>query len=184
MSVTAIGKLSVQEFMEMDTLEEGFLYELINGELVKRSSPSADHQRSSRQVFKILENFVSTQKLGECFYAPFDVIFDEENLTQPDILFVSQAKSAIVTENCVEGAPDLIIEILSPGTFKTDRGDKMKLYSRFGVQEYWIVDPKNRAVEVYGLSGQVYELISFGIESGVVESTVLPGLKIPVEQIF
>jgi len=184
MSVTTIEKLTVQEFQEMDNLEDGFLYEIINGELVKRSSPSTDHQTASFNLTLILGNFIKEKKLGRCFTAPFDVIFDEENLAQPDILFVAQAKSAIITENCVEGAPDLIVEILSPGTFKTDRGDKMKLYSRFGVAEYWIVDPKNRAVEVYGLKDKTYELISFGIESGEVESTILPGLKIPVEQIF
>ena len=184
MTSTAIEKISVREFQEMEDLEEGFLYELIHGELVKRSSPATDHQTASFNLTLILGNYIKEKKLGRCFTAPFDVIFDEENLTQPDILFVSNAKSAIVTDNCVEGAPDLIVEILSPGTFKTDRGDKMKLYCRFGVAEYWIVDPKNRAIEVYVLKEKTYELLSFGIETGEVESTVLPGFKVPVQEIF
>lgn len=184
MTFTSIAKITVREFLEMDNLETDFLYELINGELVKRSSPSTDHQRCSRQIFNLLNAFVLANKLGECFYAPFDVIFDQENLTQPDILFISEAKSDIITESCVEGAPDLIIEILSPGTFKTDRNVKMKLYRRFAVAEYWIVDPKNRAMEVYVLKDKVYELASFGIETGEVESTVLPGLKVSVQQVF
>ncbi len=184
MTITAIEKITVPEFLEMDDFEEGFLYELINGELVKRSSPSTDHQRASRQIFNLLHAFVLEKKLGECFYAPFDVALDEENLVQPDIMFVAAARADIVTENCVEGAPDLVVEILSPGTFKTDRNDKMKLYRRFGVSEYWIADPKNRTIEVYVLQTGDYNLASFAVENGEVVSTVLLGLSIPVQQVF
>jgi len=184
MTLVAIEKITVPEFVELDDFEDGFFYELINGEIVKRSSPSTDHQRASRQVFNILNAFVFEKKLGECFYAPFDVIFDEENLVQPDLLFVSSARAGIITDNCVEGAPDLIVEILSPGTFKTDRNDKMKLYLRSGVPEYWIADPKSRTIEVYVLQDGEYNLVSFAVESGEVSSTVLSGLTVSVQQVF
>ncbi|MEQ1744950.1 MAG: Uma2 family endonuclease [Saprospiraceae bacterium] len=184
MTLTAIERITVPEFREMADFEEGFFYELINGEIVKRSSPSTGHQAASFNLALIFGNFVKEKKLGRCFTAPFDVAFDEENLTQPDILFVSTARAGIVTENCVEGAPDLVVEILSPGTFKADRDDKMNLYLRFGVAEYWIVDPKNRSIEVYTLESNKYQLFSFSIESGEVVSLVLPGLKVPIEQVF
>lgn len=184
MTITAIEKITVPEFLEMNDFEEGFLYELINGELVKRSSPSTDHQAASFNLALLLGNFVKEKKLGRCFTAPFDVAFDEENLVQPDIIFVSTARAGIITDNCVVGAPDLVVEILSPGTFKTDRNDKMKLYRRFGVSEYWIIDPKSRTIEVYVLQAGDYNLASFAIESGEVVSTVLLGLGIPVQQVF
>jgi len=116
--------------------------------------------------------------------APFDVAFDEENLVQPDILFVSTTRAGIVTEHGVEGAPDLVVEILSPGTFKTDRNDKMKLYRRSGVPEYWIIDPKSRTIEVYVLQDGEYNLASFAVETGEIVSTVLLGLSISVQQVF
>lgn len=184
MTVTAIEKITVPEFVELDDFEDGFFYELLNGEIVKRSSPSTDHQSASFNLSLILGNFVKEKKLGRCFTAPFDVVFDEENLVQPDLLFVSAARAGIVTANCVEGAPDLIVEILSPGTFKTDRNDKMKLYRRSGVPEYWIIDPKSRTIEVYVLQDGEYNLASFAVETGDVNSTVLPGLTVSVQQVF
>jgi Uma2 family endonuclease len=184
MPATAVEKITVSAFLEMNDFEEGFFYELINGEIVKRSSPSTDHQRASRQLFKLIDAFVSDKKIGECFYAPFDVIFDDVNLAQPDILFVSAARASIVTNKCVEGAPDIVVEILSPGTFKTDRSEKMKLYRRFGIREYWILDPRNRAIEVYELKEGEYSLASFAIESGEVLSGVLEGLKVSLEQVY
>ena len=84
----------------------------------------------------------------------------------------------------VEGAPDLIVEVLSPSTFRTDRKDKMEVYCQFGVAEYWIIDPKNQSVEVYVLENDRYEMQSFAIETGKIESKVLTGLKMDISKIF
>ncbi len=184
MPETTVARVSVREFLELDIFEEGYFYELLNGEIVKRSSPSTDHQRASFNLSLIFGNYVKDKELGTCFAAPFDVALDDTNLVQPDLLFVSAARASIVTENCVEGAPDLVVEILSPGTFKADRSDKMQLYRRFGIAEYWILDPKNRSVEVYNLHGGEYRLASFAIEAGEVASAVLEGLKVEVGKVF
>lgn len=181
---TAVARITVPEFLEMDSFEEGYFYELLNGEIVKRSSPSTDHQRTSFNLSLILGNYVKEKALGQCFTAPFDVALDEVNLVQPDLLFISAARASIVTENCVEGAPDLVVEILSPGTFKTDRSDKMQLYRRFGIAEYWILDPRNRSIEVYNLQEGEYRLTSFAIETGEAASTVLEGLKVEAGMVF
>ncbi len=175
---------TVSEFLEMDDFEAGFLYELINGEIVRRASPSTDHQRASRNLFRQIDSFVLNNSKGECFCAPYDVQFDDYNFLQPDIIFVATENAGIIKPGCIKGAPDLLVEILSPGTHKDDRGDKMKVYRRSGVREYWIVDPRNKSIEVYTLKDSDYELTFFAMESGEIASQVLEGLTIAVEKVF
>jgi Uma2 family endonuclease len=122
--------------------------------------------------------------LGKIFFAPYDIYLDEENFIQPDIIFVSAAKAHIIQKGCIEGIPDLVVEILSPGTYKIDRGDKFKLYQRLGVPEFWIVDPRSKTIEIHALNEGFYDLISLGEEGGEVESKVLSGLKITVNEVF
>jgi len=86
------------------------------------------HQRISRNIFRALDNFVINNNLDEVLYAPIDVFLDEYNATQPNVLFLSSEKQHLVTPDGVKGAPDLVVEIISPSSMKRDRGDKMKLY--------------------------------------------------------
>lgn len=183
MGKVASKLISVQEFLNME-VEENYTYELINGKIVKKSAPHPNHQRVSKELLILLDSYVKKKKLGEVLNAPLDVFFDEYNVVQPDLLFVSEKKKEIITENGVEGAPDLVIEILSPGSMRFDRGEKMKLYKKYQVQEYWIVDPKNQSVEVYVYENNEYELFSFAVEAGKVESKVLQKFSLPVEKIF
>ena len=183
MVLVAEDKITVREFLDMD-FEEGYLYELINGEIMKHASPSTLHQRTSRKLLRQMDNFVVEHNLGEVFYAPYDVLLDEENLALPDLVFVSAARAHIVGPNRIEGAPDLVVEILSPGNWKIDRGDKMKIYERFGVAEYWIVDPRSQSIEVYVLRDGDYDLAWAAAESGEIESGVLPGFKLDIQQVF
>ena len=175
---------TVSEFLEMDDFEEGFLYELINGEIVRRASPSTDHQQASSNLEFLMQLHIRENKLGKLFHAPYDVQFDDYNFLQPDIIFVAKENAGIITPGCIQGPPDLLVEILSPGTHKDDRGDKMKVYRRSGVREYWIVDPRNKSIEVYTLKESDYELSFFAMESGEIASNVLDGLKIAVEKVF
>lgn len=184
MGVFVEKKLTVRAFQALDVFEENYLYELLDGEIVKRSSPATDHQRISKKLFRSFDSFVEANRLGEVFYAPFDVILDEFNMSQPDLIFISAANSGIVNEGCIEGVPDLLVEILSPGTFKTDRGLKFRLYRQAGVAEYWIVDPRSHSIEVYVLNEGDYELMWSGLDGEEVESKVLAGLKVSVDEIF
>lgn len=184
MVLTATDRMTVREFLERGDFEEGFLYELINGTIVKRASPNTEHQRITKRVFKKLDQFVEENALGECVFAPYDVVFDEEELVLPDLIFVANKNSDIIKRGCIEGTPDLLVEVLSPGTSRNDRGQKMKLYRRFGVAEYWIVDPKAQAIEVWSLQNGDYDLLFFAAETGEIESIVLPGLKMEVSQVF
>lgn len=182
MSLVLEKKMTVAEFLEID-FEEGYLYELINGIIVKRASPSAEHQRISRHLSRMMDNFIFDNKLGEFLTAPLDVYLTDTDLTQPDLIFVLKEKAHIV-KGFIKGIPDLLVEILSPSTAKTDKGDKRKLYQRCGVTEYWIVDPKSQSIEVYVLEAGSYELFAFAQEMGVVESKVLTGFSVEVKTVF
>lgn len=183
MVLVAEDKITVREFLDMD-FEDGYLYELINGEIMKHASPSIRHQEISLRLSGIFYLYNKEKKAGRFFAAPCDVLFDEENLALPDLLFVSNGRAHIVGSNRIEGAPDLIVEILSPGNWKTDRGDKMKIYERFGVAEYWLVDPRSQSIEVYVLRDGDYDLTWAAAESGEIESQVLPGFKLDIQQVF
>ena len=176
--------MTVREFLERDDFEENFWYELINGYIVKRRSPPTDHQRASSNLLFIFQKFNQDDALGEIFFGLTDVILDDYNLVQPDIHFTPKSKRHIIKEHGIEGAPDLLVEILSPGTYKIDRGDKFKVYQRLGVSEYWIVDPRSRIIEVHALKDGFYDLAFLGEEGGEVESKVLAGLKVLVNEVF
>ena len=132
----------------------------------------------------IFNNFILEKQLGDVYLLPIDVFFDRHNNTQPDIIFIRKDRNFIITNDGIQGQPDLIVEVLSPPTFRNDRKEKMNLYLRFGVSEYWIVDPKNQSVEVYVLENDVYDMRYFAIETGDIESKVLEGLKFEVSKIF
>ncbi len=176
-------KITVKELFEME-LEEGFFYELINGNIVKKQAPSPIHQNASMEITTIMNVFIKEKQLGKLFAAPIDVFFDNYNNSQPDILFVKQERAFLITKHGIEGAPDLIVEILSPSTFKIDRKDKFNMYLFFGVPEYWIVDPKNQSIEVYILENNAYNMEFFAIENGLIHSKVLDGLSIEVSEVF
>ena len=180
---TITSKITVEEFFNME-LEEGFFYELINGNIVKKQAPSPQHQKAVLKLSKIMDDYSTEKALGEVYISPIDVFFDKYNNTQPDVLFSKNDRNFIITNNGIEGHPDLIVEVLSPSTFKNDRKEKMELYLKFGVTEYWIVDPKNQSVEVYVLENDVYDMRFFAIETGDIESKVLEGLKFDVAKIF
>src|ERR1019366_2754225 len=122
--------------------EDGKRYELIDGELLMTPAPSPKHQRIVRRLGFQLSSYVEANGLGEVFIAPVDVVFEEHVVVEPDILFVSRERRGMVREEAIHGAPDVVVEILSPSSFYHDLRRKMGLYSQFGVQEYWIVDPE------------------------------------------
>jgi Uma2 family endonuclease len=184
--VATISKVKYEQFREMEIPDgDTHIYELLNGEIVKRASPNSPHQNLHAELFVILGSYVKQNKLGKFYSAPFDVVLDDENVPQPDIFFISKERSFIIDpEGPVMGAPDLIIEITSPGTARIDRGDKRDLYERFQVKEYWIADPKNASIEVYNLVDGRYKLLSYAAIQGEIESKALPGLGLKMEDLF
>lgn len=143
------------------SLPEGTLAELIENQLVMSPSPLAIHQKALQKIFRKLSEKIEDTGLGELFVAPIDVYLDEEqNAVQPDIVSVlGKNKSIINPQGHIHGVPDMIIEILSPGNKDHDRVKKKALYERFGVKEYWMVDPETKATEGHTLKGSAYSLL-------------------------
>lgn len=160
-------------------------YELIEGDLLMTPSPTTRHQRIVLRLGAALFIFVTDNKLGEVFVAPYDVHLDGENVVQPDILFISKERLNIMGEKNVQGAPDLVVEILSESTAYRDTIHKKNLYARFGVKECWLVAPEDNIVEVYTLKNKrEYQLLKTYNEKDVIESQVIGGLKIDLAKIF
>ncbi len=193
MEALALQKLTYREFREMEFDEDDrFHYELLDGAMYKKSSPSPQHQRLSRLLLRAIDTLVTEKNLGEVFYAPLDVSLDEYNAPQPDLVFVSTAKQHLVTRDGIRGAPDLVVEIISPSSVKIDRFKKRDIYERFGIPEYWLVDPQNQTVEVYVLAeAGRYESFCVAsvldIDEGTsfpITSTVLTELQLDIRQLF
>ena len=133
-------------------------YEILQGELTVTPAPSTKHQSASANLFKLLSRHIDDRNLGKLFYAPIDLILDPTTILQPDLLFVFSSHQQIITERAVEGVPDLVVEILSPTTSRTDRVTKAQIYARYGVPVYWIVDPDEESIEIYLLDGDLFRL--------------------------
>ncbi len=117
---------------------DGRRYQLVEGELFVTPAPATAHQRVSRNLEFVLIGHVKEHKLGVIYDAPIDVILDNQTVVQPDILFVSRERIELVSDRGIEGAPDLVVEILSPRTQKIDRTTKLRVYARAGVQHIWL----------------------------------------------
>lgn len=157
--------------------EDGNQYELFDGELVMTPSPNPQHQEIVTQLTTALNNYVQRKSLGKVYVAPLDTIFDEHTVLQPDILFVRRDRLDIVTKEAVNGAPDLVVEVLSPSTFHKDLRRKMAVYSQFGVSEYWVVDPETQVIELYCRTKQGLELDRRFSVGETFESRLLAGFR-------
>ena len=180
-TVTEKKKYTYEDYLKTPDDER---YELIGGELLMTPAPVPKHQRISRKIEFLLEKFVTENDLGEVFYAPCDVHLDNENVVQPDILFISKDRLNIIGEKNIQGAPDLAIEILSESTAYRDLVQKKRLYSRFGVKEFWIVIPGEEVIEVYVLKDNTYLLYRSYSKDEMLESPYLTGFKIELKVIF
>jgi Uma2 family endonuclease len=139
---------------------DGRRHEILNGEWIVTPAPTTIHQTVSKRVHYELMRQLELAGHGVVFYAPVDVIFSQTRVTEPDLLVVRTSRRNIISERGIEGAPDLIIEILSPTNERNDREIKRKLYADERVPEYWLVDPRTHTIEVLVLAGAEYELKS------------------------
>ncbi len=177
--------VTYQEFLAMDIPEDdSFIYELLNGEIVKYSAPESRHQIISANLHLLLGTYVRQKKSGRVLYAPISMFLDEYSAPQPDLLYVSSKNMDIVQEKGTMGAPDLIIEIVSPGSIIRDRVQKKAIYEKAGVAEYWIVDPKYHSVEIYENTPSGFVLFNAAEEEGTIKSKVLTGFEANMEELF
>lgn len=180
-----ITKEKPRNIKDYKLLPEGAPYQLIEGELIMTPAPNPLHQLISGNIFKKISKFVDEKGLGIVLYSPVDVYLDEENAYQPDIVFIPKERSKIIKEDGIHGAPDIVIEILSPSTAYYDIKKKFRVYERSSVKEYWIVDPEMKSIEVFSLKADgEFELISKAYETGSVKSKFIVGLEIETKEIF
>ena len=164
-------------------LPEGSPCQLIGGELIMVPAPNPRHQIILGNIVEKVRQF--TKGLGITLFSPVDVYLGEEDAYQPDMIFISKQRQEIVKQDGIYGAPDLVVEILSPSTAYYDIKKKFKVYERCGVKEYWIVDPEMKGVDVFLLkSNGEFELSSKSYEAGIVKSIILDGLEIDLKEIF
>lgn len=177
-------KLTYEDFLLFP--DDGKRHELIDGDHYVTPSPITRHQRISRNLMIALHSFVTKHRLGEVFAAPYDVILSDVDVVEPDLLFVSAGRATIITEKNIQGAPDIVVEILSESTRKTDEMVKRKRYEQFGIMEYWIVDPELESVKVYRMTDKGYvRAAEWAKETNDTLTTpLLPDLRIPLTDIF
>jgi Uma2 family endonuclease len=166
------------------TTPEDKRYQLLDGDMILAPAPNSRHQTIIVELMVALYHYVVQNSLGMVRVAPYDVVLSDYDVCQPDILFVSNERRGIITEANIQGAPDLVVEILSPSTEQYDRGYKQTLYGRHGVREYWIVDPAAATVEVLAESAEGLKLTAtYGLTDTLV-SPLLPGFSVELGQIF
>lgn len=165
-------------------LPEGAPYQLIERELVMTPAPNPRHQIISANLFKTISKYVDEREEGIVLYSPVDIYLDNENVYQPDIVFIPKQRQEIIKDDGICGAPDLVVEILSPSTAYYDLRKKFRVYEKYGVREYWIVDPGMGSVEVYFHEKGSFSLTGKAEGKGEVESTILKGFKMTLNEVF
>ena len=163
---------------------EGERYELIDGELILVASPNEEHQFASVKLVSLMYPYADERDLGWVFHAPFDIVFSDTEVVQPDVMFISKEREDIRSGANIQGAPDLVVEILSPSSVSRDWNYKRELYAKYGVKEYWIADPVHKMVSVMLLKDGVLELAGAYVEGDSVTSTALEGFSVGVGEIF
>ena len=163
---------------------EGEYFTIIAGERFMSPSPTVFHQHILLNLGMVLQTWVRQSRIGKLGLAPLDVVLGDDEVVQPDLIFVLNEHLDRLTRKNVHGAPDLVIEILSPGSTRLDRVKKRELYARHGVPEYWIVSPGERTVEVLRLQDKQYELAGLYEEDDTLQSPLLPGFTCLVKDIF
>lgn len=178
----ASKKLTVDDYNALT--DEYPRYELLEGELIEMVSPTSRHQILSKNLFKILDSFCEDKDLGQVFFAPLDVTLSRHVVVQPDLLFIAKARLPQLVGERITGAPDLVVEILSPATSTRDFNQKRKIYARYGVPEYWIIDPDDETVEIQRLQGKVLSTLGIYEKGQKFTSPTFKGLTVAVGKIF
>lgn len=166
--------------------EDGLRHEILDGEHYVTPAPTPRHQGIAGILHLALGSFIREHRLGRLFFAPLDILLSEHDIAQPDLVFISNERASILGEKNVQGAPDLVVEVLSDSTRRTDETVKRAIYERSGALEYWLVDPKRQTVQVFRRSGEGFGFArTLSAEAGdVLTSALFPGFELAVGEIF
>jgi Uma2 family endonuclease len=182
MSLTSAPPITRSDY---EGMPEGPPYfQVIEGDLVMSPSPKTYHQSIAGKIYSILDQFLAKHPLGEVYIAPLDVFLSDVNIYQPDVIFISNGRKSIISDQGIEGAPDLVVEILSPSTARYDKGPKRKVYARTGVKELWLIDPETKTIQVYFLERDSENPSATHGDNAIFTSPLLPGLQVNTAAIF
>ncbi|WP_338833512.1 hypothetical protein MHLNE_24430 [Moorella humiferrea] len=165
-------------------LDDDNRYEVVEGELLLTPSPGFKHQDVVRKLAGLLSAWIEGQNLGVVITAPFDVVLARDTVLQPDIVYLARENYHRLTNVCLQGAPDLVIEVISPSTIRRDRISKSRLYLKYGVKEYWLVDPEGGTVEIFTNTPEGWRLAGTFSQEEVLNSPLLPGLAVDLTAVF
>ncbi|HEY8691335.1 MAG TPA: Uma2 family endonuclease [Chloroflexota bacterium] len=163
--------------------EDGKRYELIDGDIFVSPSPIPRHQRTVSN-FDIMLRAVEQRGYGQAFIAPLDVVFDEYNVAEPDALFIVTERLHIITYTNIQGAPDLLVEVLSDGTAHRDVGVKLHMYARFKVPHYWVADAAEQSLQRYELRGERYSELPKLYLDDAFTCPLFPEIDVRVAELF
>jgi Uma2 family endonuclease len=166
--------------------DDGKRHEIIDGEHYVTPSPNTKHQVVVGNLHLSIGDYLRERPIGFVFLAPFDVVFSHFDVVEPDLLYISGERMSVLTKAHVRGAPDLVVEILSPGTRRRDTLIKRRLYERFGVREYWIVDPERDVVKIHRRTGDAFGP-ALEVSSGrdeALTTPLLPGWSAPLRELL
>lgn len=161
---------------------DGKRYEIIEGDIFVSPAPKPNHQNTIGNLFGILYIYLQTHPIGKLYLAPIDLILSPINVIQPDMLFLSKEKYHLISDRSIEGPPDLIVEVLSPTTEKIDRTTKSRLYARFGVTHYWLINPTEKRLEMFHLEDGRF--IGPVKSKTNVTSALFPALSFPLASLW
>lgn len=180
--IPAHARATVSDYLSM--AEGGPRFELIEGELRMAPAPNTKHQRILGRLHLLLGKFLEEHPLGEIYLAPCDVFLSDINVFQPDLLYVAKERQSLISERGIEGAPDIVVEILSPSSRVQDLGGKKRVYTAVGVREYWVIDPETEELAVYALPADS-EIPARTLRKGdLLKTPFLPDFAIPLEELF
>jgi Uma2 family endonuclease len=164
--------------------EDGRRYELYDGEVFVVPAPLPRHQVSQQLVLEVLRGYAA-QHGGFVVTSPIDIVFSDYDVLQPDVVFFRRERQHLIDlDALIRDVPDLCVEVLSPSTAAADRGRKMQMFARYGVPEYWIVDPGAETVEVHRLGNGVYIVTSVARGGDVIVSPTIDGLTFGAATVF
>lgn len=172
-------RMTYQDLLELP--DDGKHYELIDGELYVNAAPLLRHQRILRRIVTMLDRYLEAHNAGEVFFSPTDVVLAEDNVVEPDAFVILSSRAVIAKVRSVDGAPNLVVEVLSESTRRRDEVMKRQLYERYGVDEYWIVDPIANHLTVYRREQNAFVRVETG---DVITTPLLPGFSLALAGVF
>jgi Uma2 family endonuclease len=171
-------------YKDYEALPEGAPYQLIDGELIMTPAPTPLHQNIIGNIYQSLRYFVESQKLGRVFLSPIDVKLTDVDVFQPDLVFIRKEHVANIRRDKLNVVPDLVVEVLSPSNAFYDLTHKKTIYAESGVEEYWVIDPKNETVEIFLRDGDRYRSEDFFKDQEILKSHMFPGFTMKLNDVF